>query len=118
VGDRVGFLNVNAPAIAPQAGVEMRVTQPLTDYDTRIERDGDQFRFRNTFWASADIEADLGLSNPPHLPEHDAAEYHEASDRHAILQGDISVTPLTAPHGVERHDGLDEIAAEFDAGER
>lgn len=108
-GDRVGFLNVNAPAIAPQAGVEMRVTQPLTDYDTRVERDGDVFRFNNTFWASADIEADLGLENPPHLPAHEPAEYPEESDRHAILAGDVSVTPLTAPHGVSHHDALDAL---------
>ena len=113
VGDRVGFLNVNAPAIAPQAGVEMRVTRPLTDYDTRIERDGDQFRFRNTFWASADIEADLGLENPPHLPAHDPSQYPEESDRHAILAGDVSVTPLTAPHGVEHHEALDSLAADW-----
>jgi 5'-nucleotidase len=113
VGDRVGFLNVNAPAIAPQAGVEMRVTQPLTDYDTRIERDGDQFRFRNTFWASADIEADLGLDNPPHLPAHDPSQYPEESDRHAILAGDVSVTPLTAPHGVGYHEALDSLAADW-----
>ena len=114
---RAEFLNVNAPAIAPEDGVEMRVTHPLTDYDTRIEREGDTIRFRNTFWASADIEADLGLSNPPHLPEHDPAHYPEESDRHAILQGNVSVTPLTAPHGVEHHDGLGEVAAGFAAEE-
>lgn len=113
VGDRVGFLNVNAPAIAPQAGVEMRVTRPLTDYDTRIERDGDTIRFRNTFWASADIEADLGLDNPPHLPAHDPSQYPEESDRHAILAGDVSVTPLTAPHGVEHHEALGALAADW-----
>jgi 5'-nucleotidase len=115
-GDRVGFLNVNAPAIAPQSGVEMRVTQPLTDYDTRIERDGDEFRFRNTFWASADVEADLGLENPPHLPAHDPAQYPEESDRHAILAGDVSVTPLTAPHGVGSHEALDALAADWRFG--
>ncbi|MFB6206999.1 MAG: 5'/3'-nucleotidase SurE [Haloglomus sp.] len=112
-GERVGFLNVNAPAIAPRAGVEMRVTLPLTDYDTRVERDGDTIRFRNTFWASADVEADLGLENPPHLPAHDPAQYPEESERHAILAGDVSVTPLTAPHGVGRPDALDALTADW-----
>ena len=113
---RVGFLNVNAPAIAPAAGVGMRVTQPLTDYDTRIERDGDRYRFHNTFWASAGVEADLGLDDPPHLPAHDPADYPEASDRHAILAGDVSVTPLTAPHGVSSHEALDALAADWRFG--
>ncbi|WP_420028409.1 5'/3'-nucleotidase SurE [Haloglomus litoreum] len=115
-GERVGFLNVNAPAIAPQSGVEMRVTRPLTDYDTRIERDGDTIRFNNTFWASADIEADLGLENPPHLPAHDPEGYPEESDRHAILAGDVSVTPLTAPHGVSHHEALDALAGDWRFG--
>lgn len=109
--ERAGFLNVNAPAIAPRAGVEMRVTRPMTDYDTRIERDGDTIRFRNTFWASANIEADLGLEDPPHLPAHDASQYPEETDRHAILAGDVAVTPLTAPHGVRHHETLDDLVS-------
>jgi len=37
------------------------------------------------------------------------------TDRRAVADGEISVSPLTAPHSTQHHEALDEIAATFTA---
>ncbi|HKL29740.1 MAG TPA: 5'/3'-nucleotidase SurE, partial [Natrialbaceae archaeon] len=37
----------------------------------------------------------------------------EGVDRRAIVDGKISVSPLTAPHTTERHEALDALATAF-----
>jgi 5'-nucleotidase len=37
------------------------------------------------------------------------------TDRRAVVNGKISVSPLTAPHTVEHHEHLDDLVATYDA---
>jgi 5'-nucleotidase len=40
------------------------------------------------------------------------------TDRYAVVNGDVSVSPLTAPHTTEHHDALDELADAYEPSAR
>ncbi len=88
----VDYLNVNAPA----AGADtIAVTKPLADYDTRVVDDG-RTTFESNYWATHPVEGDgfpIGLDKY-------AEEYPAWSDRAAIVDREISVTPLGTPQSV------------------
>jgi len=90
----VDYLNVNAPA----AGADtLAVTKPLADYDTRVVDGDDETNvFESNYWATHPVEGDgfpIGLDNY-------ADDYPPWSDRAAIVDGEISVTPLGTPQSV------------------
>jgi 5'-nucleotidase len=94
VFDRAEYLNVNAP-IAAEATGEIEITRPSHVHMLDAERDGTSISLHDPIWermATGDI------SDPP------------GTDRRAIVEGRISVSPLTAPHSTEHHDALDTLA--------
>ncbi|MFC5973189.1 5'/3'-nucleotidase SurE [Halomarina salina] len=91
------YLNVNAP-IADEDASEMVVTEPSTYYDMDAERDGDVVHLYDRIWERM---GDGSLPDP------------EGTDRRAILDGKVSVSPLTAPHTVTHHETLVGLAEEY-----
>ena len=90
----VDYLNVNAPATGSDT---LAVTKPLADYDTRVvDNDGETNVFESNYWATHSVEGDgfpIGLDNY-------TDDYPPWSDRAAIVDGEISVTPLGTPQSV------------------
>lgn len=98
VFEHADFLNVNAPAPDEETG-EMVVTHPSTVYDMDAERNGGTITLHDRIWermASGDVP------DP------------EDTDRWAVVNGHVSVSALTAPHEIERHDALDALAETYD----
>jgi len=98
VFDSADYLNVNAPHPGADATGEMVVTRPSHAYDMTAERDGDTVTLRDRLW---DAMASGDIPDP------------EGTDRRAVLDGHVSVSPLTVPHATEHHDALDDLAARF-----
>ncbi len=105
VFETADYLNVNAPAdhdgTAPERppgappSIPMRVTRPSLVYDMDATPTDGGVRLHDRIWermAARDV------------PDPDG------TDRRAVVEGCVSVSPLTAPHTTERHDALDEIA--------
>ncbi|KAB7513999.1 5'/3'-nucleotidase SurE [Halosegnis rubeus] len=97
VFEHADYLNVNCP-VAEQAPAEMVVTRPSHTYDMDAERDGDTIHIKDRIWKRM---ADGDIPDP------------EGTDRRTVVDGKVSVSPLTAPHTTEFHPGLDALAAEF-----
>lgn len=94
VFDEADYLNVNAP-ITDRATGEMVIARPSHVYRMDAERDGDTVELQNRIW---DMMADGDIPDS------------EGTDRRAVLDNKVSVSPLTAPHTTERHERLDAIA--------
>ncbi|UPV74453.1 5'/3'-nucleotidase SurE [Halorussus limi] len=87
----------SAPADAPER-TPMVVTRPSHVYDMDATRDDGVVTLHDRTWEQLDGDT---LSDP------------EGTDRRAVFDGKISVSPLTAPHTTERHDALDDLAERF-----
>jgi 5'-nucleotidase len=97
VFDHAEYLNVNAP-VPGEASGDLEITRPSHVHMLDASRDGDSITLHDPIWermASGDI------SDP------------DGTDRRAIVEGRISVSPLTAPHSTEHHEALDELAASY-----
>ena len=121
VFEHVDYLNVNAPMPAPAALGEpggptpadlrsgtattspapLRVTRPSHHYEVAATRSGDQVRLEDRIW---ELMAAGELEEPPE------------TDRGAVLDGVVSVSPLTAPHATERHGALDDLVLAYPDG--
>jgi 5'-nucleotidase len=97
VFDDADYLNINAPIPAKSTG-EMVVTQPSRVYLMDSQREGETVTLTNHIW---DRMADGTIPDT------------EGTDRRAVVDGKISVSPLAAPHPSEHHDALDAAAAEY-----
>jgi 5'-nucleotidase len=97
VFEQAEYLNVNAPLPADEPA-PMAITRPSTGYDMTARRDGDRIRLRDRIWERM-REGDI--PDP------------EGTDRRAIVDGRVSVSPLTAPHTVHRHESLDGLAETY-----
>jgi 5'-nucleotidase len=97
VFEAADYLNVNAP-LAGDDPAPMRVTFPSTTYDMRATRDGERVHLDDNVWARL---RDGSIEEP------------EGSDRRAVVEGRVSVSPLTAPHTTERHGALDALAETY-----
>lgn len=97
VFDHADYLNINAPITSDGTG-EMAVTRPSHVYRMESELDGETIRLVDEIW---EMMADGDTPDPP------------GTDRRAILDGQVSVSPLTAPHSIENHARLDRIVGEF-----
>jgi 5'-nucleotidase len=99
VFETADYLNVNAPAVEDVEGPpEMIVTAPSRLYAMSATFDGECIRLEDQIWQqmqSGDIPDETG------------------TDRRTIVDGKISVSPLTAPHTVERHPRLDDLAETY-----
>lgn len=98
VFDHADYLNVNCPA-PDDAPAQMEVTRPSHVYDMDAERDGGTISIRDRIWKRM---ADGDIPDP------------EGTDRRAVVEGRVSVSPLTAPHTTEHHETLDGLAAGYD----
>lgn len=97
VFDHADYLNVNAP-ITDRASGDMVLTRPSHVYQMETTRNGDTVELEDQIWesmADGDIPDTMG------------------TDRRAIMNNDVSVSPLTAPHTTERHAALEEIIAAY-----
>jgi 5'-nucleotidase len=98
--ERADYLNVNAPVPAATDGEHagMEITHPSEVYEmTAVAGDGD-LTLRDRIWQRM---ADGEIPDP------------EGTDRRAVFEGHVSVSPLTAPHTTEAHDALDAVAESY-----
>jgi 5'-nucleotidase len=102
VFEQAEYLNVNAPmpdAAAGEDGAPMVVTRPSTAYEMTAHSDGDdRIRLHDRIWE----RMREGTVPDP-----------EGTDRRAIVDGKVSVSPLTAPHSVHHHEALDALAETY-----
>lgn len=100
VFERTGYLNINAPitdADDPPAPIE--ITRPSTLYGMTAEHDGEgRVTLHDRIWER--------------MREGDLAD-PDGTDRRAVVEGRVSVSPLTAPHTTEGHEALDGLAAAY-----
>ncbi len=100
--DTVGYLNVNIP-FEVDLPVAMRVTRPSDHYDMMAIRDGSTITIQDRTWD------EFG-----ELPTDQSAD----TDRGAIAQGLVSVSPLCAPHACPTAEELEAIAQGFHRAEQ
>ncbi|MFB6308993.1 MAG: 5'/3'-nucleotidase SurE [Haloarculaceae archaeon] len=91
------YLNVNAP-VAEWGPAEMEITRPSHYYEMDAVRDGGQVTLHDRIWERM---ADGDIPDP------------EGTDRRAVVEGRVSVSPLTAPHTTEHHEALDALAETY-----
>jgi 5'-nucleotidase len=96
----------------------MRLTHPLPDYDLHVEHDADPelteaaadgdgeevVRLRDDIWPGV-----VGFENPFPMAEEDRERYPEGTDRRALVDGEVSVSPLSVDHSDEEHAALVEV---------
>jgi 5'-nucleotidase len=100
VFDRADYLNVNAP-IADEERAPMRVTTPSTWYGLRAERNGDgRVGFSDPIW---------DMMNEDEVPD------PVGTDRRAVVDGEVSVSPLSVPHAAEPNAGLNDLTDAYEA---
>lgn len=97
VFDEADYLNVNAP-IAEHATGEMAVTHPSHVHRMEAVRENEVIEVREGIWE---------LMARGEVPDADG------TDRRAVVDGAVSVSPLTAPHTTEHHGALDEMVAAY-----
>jgi 5'-nucleotidase len=92
------YLNVNAP-LPPESGpAPMEITRPSRAYDMDAEWNGNSVRICDRIWERM---ADGDVPDPA------------GSDRRAVVEGRVSVSPLTAPHTTTHHEALDGLAETY-----
>jgi 5'-nucleotidase len=99
VFDQADYLNVNAP-VADEAAGGMAVTRPSRVHEMDATREGETVSLVDNIW---------GMMARGDVPD------PEGTDRRAIVDGRVSVSPLTAPHTTERHEALDGLVEAFPA---
>ena len=104
----VDYLNVNVPT---EPADRVVVTRPLADYDTAVvAADDGTERFESNYWATKPVDGD---GFPTRLERY-AGVYPEWSDRAAVVDGAISLTPLGTPQSVvETPPSLDELVDQY-----
>jgi 5'-nucleotidase len=116
------LLNVNVPLDV--AGPRMRATRPFPDYDLHVEHDvdpgvtgeaerlgghdtvdptedGEVVRLRDTVWPGV-----VGFENPFPPTEKHRERYEKGTDRRSLVDGEISISPLSVDHGNARQEQL------------
>ncbi|MFC7142781.1 5'/3'-nucleotidase SurE [Halosimplex aquaticum] len=100
VFENADYLNVNAP-VAEWGPAEMQVTFPSEVYQMTATREEGAIELHDRIWERM---AEGDIPDP------------EGSDRRAVVDGDVSVSPLTAPHTTEHHEELNALADGFADG--
>jgi 5'-nucleotidase len=93
--DEADVLNVNAPVDVSEP--RMRLTEPYDDYDLSVEHDVESvddhdIALRDVTWPNTE-----GWENPFPADDELRERYPVGSDRRALIEGEVSLTPLTAP---------------------
>jgi len=101
VFEQCDYLNVNAP-VAEWGPAEMIVTDPSEVYQMGAEHHDGTVTLHDRIWERM-AEGDI--------PDPDG------TDRRAVVDGKVSVSPLTAPHTTEHHEALDALAETYDSRE-
>lgn len=99
VFEHAAYLNVNVPVADPEGEpAPVEITRPSQRYEMDAEREGDQVHLHDRIWESMDPET---IPDP------------EGTDRRAVAEGRISVSPLTAPHSTNHHETLEALAERY-----
>ena len=98
--EQADYLNVNAPVpeVNGDERAGMEITHPSKVYEMTAVAGEEGLTLRDRIWGRM---ADGEIPDP------------EGSDRRAVFEGRVSVSPLTAPHTTERHDALDVLAESY-----
>ncbi len=99
VFEHADYLNVNAPRPQEAPDAPMEITRPSHVYDMDAVWNEGSVRIRDRIWermAEGDIPDPAG------------------SDRRAVVEGRVSVSPLTVPHTTSDHEALDGLAETYD----
>jgi 5'-nucleotidase len=99
--ERADYLNLNAPAGGDCE--EMAITRPSLVYDMDASPTDQGVRLHDRVWE--------------HMAEGDIPD-PEGTDRRAVVDGKVSVSPLTAPHTTENHERLDGLAEAYGGATR
>lgn len=97
VFEQAEYLNVNAP-LPDGEPAPMAVTRPSPVYEMDATHNGDSITLHDRSWgamATGEIEDPKG------------------TDRRAVTDGAVSVSPLTAPHTTEHHEALDRLVEDY-----
>jgi len=96
-----GYLNVNVPATAENP--RLRITEPVREYDLEVSRAGEgDYRVRDRFWEPLIPDAERPVTDPV------------GTDRRAVADEEISVTPLCAGQRSVGAAGIEELADRFE----
>ena len=95
------YLNVNAP-IPGDEPASMEITEPSKVYLMDAERNETSVKIHDRIWEQM---ANGDIPDPP------------GTDRRAVVEGRISVSPLTAPHTVRNSRTLTDLARTFGGDE-
>jgi 5'-nucleotidase len=99
VFDQADYLNVNTPTAAHATG-DIEITRPSGVHMLEASRDGETIELTDPIWA---MMSDGSIPDPA------------GTDRRAVCEGRVSVSPLTAPHTIEHHEALDALAETYPA---
>ena len=95
--EHAAYLNVNVP-LPDTDPAPIEITQPSKRYEMDAERNGDAVHLTDRIWESMDPET---IPDP------------EGTDRRAVAEGRISISPLTAPHSANHHEALEALAETY-----
>lgn len=95
------YLNVNVPATAPEPRV--RVTEPVSDYDVRIDEiEPGRYRVWDHFWDPLQPDTDVEVTDPV------------GTDRRAVADEEVSVTPLRIGHRTADREEITALGRRFE----
>jgi 5'-nucleotidase len=97
VFQQADYLNVNVPM--DERAPEMVVTEPSEVYDMDAAEEGEEIVLYDRIWER------MSCGDVPDPP---------GTDRRAVIEGKMSVSPLTAPHTTHHHEALDGLAEAYD----
>lgn len=103
VFEEASYLNVNAPIPRESEGgsgdpAPLEITRPSKRYEMDASHEGDRVVLHDRVWEEMDAET---------IPDPDG------TDRRAVVEGRVSVSPLTAPHTTRHHDALDGLVETY-----
>ena len=99
VFEQADYLNINAPVATDDEPATLEITRPSRVYDMTAEHDGNgTVTLHDRVWERMRTD---DIPDPT------------GTDRRAVVDGHVSVSPLTAPHTTEHHEALDALASTY-----
>lgn len=95
--EHAAYLNVNVP-MPNGSPADIEITRPSKRYDMDATLNGTSIRLRDCVWEDMNPES---ISDPP------------GTDRHAVVNDHISISPLTAPHTTNHHETLERLVEHY-----